>query len=343
MIISRTPFRVSFFGGGTDYPIWFREHEGAVLATTINKHCYISCRHLPPFFGYKSRIIYSKMECVDGIDDIQHPAVREAFRFMNIKEGIELHHDADLPARAGLGTSSTFTVGLLNVLYAYRGNMPSKMQLALDAIKVEQELIPENVGCQDQTLAAFGGFNRIDFRAGENPIRVTPIILPNHRYNELQDHLMLLFTGFSRNATDIAAEQIKMTPHKKAELSTMYQMVSEATNILNGNGSLREFGKLLHESWLLKRGLTNKISNPRIDEIYEIARSAGALGGKVVGAGGGGFMLLMAPPENQPAIIAKLNDVLHVPFRFSSTGSEIIFYDRDAVSKNPIKPKELVV
>lgn len=341
MIISRTPFRISFFGGGTDYPVWFKENDGAVLATTINKYCYISCRYLPPFFDYKSRIIYSKMESVKDHSDIDHPSVRETLKFMGIEEGIELHHDGDLPARSGLGSSSTFTVGLLHILYAFKGLMPSKMNLSQDAIKIEQERIGENVGCQDQTLAAFGGFNRIDFSSGENPIRVSPIILPAQRLDELQNHLMLFFTGFSRNSSDIAQEQIKMTPHKKSELIAMYQMVNEATAILNSDRDLADFGRLLHESWMLKRSLSSKVSTPAIDDLYAAARSAGALGGKLLGAGGGGFMMLFVRPQDQPKVEAMFRHILHVPFRFGNSGSEIIFYDRESSIRRPapaVKP-----
>ncbi len=325
MIISRTPFRISFFGGGTDYPVWYRENGGAVLATTIDKYCYITCRYLPPFFEHKSRIIYSQMEHVLDIDEIRHPSVRETLKFLGITEGMEIHHDADLPARTGLGSSSSFTVGLLHALYALKGMMPNKMQLALDAIHIEQERIKENVGSQDQTLAAFGGFNRIDF-SGKNNIQVRPITLNHQRLELLQNHLMLLFTGFSRTASEIAAEQIKNTAKRKNELNAMLQMVDEAINILKSN-DLAEFGKLLHESWQLKRSLTDKISTPEIDDIYATARSAGAIGGKLLGAGGGGFLLLFAEPEIQPKIKAKLNRFLHVPFRFENLGSQIIFYE----------------
>jgi len=270
MIISRTPFRISFFGGGTDYPAWYAENYGAVLGTTINKYCYITCRYLPPFFEHKHRIIYSQMEQVQDIDEIRHPSVRETLKFMGITEGIEIHHDGDLPARTGLGSSSSFTVGLVHALYALKGIIPSKMQLALDTIHIEQERIKENVGSQDQTLAAFGGFNRIDFN-GEHHIEVRPITIKPQRLEFLENHLMLFFTGFSRTASDIAEEQIKQTPNKKRELTEMCHMVGEAINILNGDGDLSEFGKLLHESWQLKRSLTDKISTPYIDYVYETA------------------------------------------------------------------------
>lgn len=327
MIISRTPFRVSFFGGGTDYPVWYRENRGCVLSSTIDKYCYITCWHLPPFFEYTNRIVWSRIETVKDISDIQHPAVRATLEFMNIK-GVEIHHAGDLPARTGLGSSSSFMVGLLNALYALNGRMPSKMQLAKDAIHIEQNMLKENVGSQDQVSAAFGGFNRIEFKGNQDP-RVTPIIIDNDRLKKLQDYMMLVFTGFSRTASEIAADQIKRTPKLANELNAMLQIVDEGIDILKSD-DLTEFGKLLHESWQLKRSLSKKISNQEIDGIYASARSAGAIGGKLLGAGGGGFLLLFADPEIQPKIRAKLDRLLYVPFRFENLGSQIIFYEPDS-------------
>ncbi|MFC1931529.1 kinase [Chloroflexota bacterium] len=324
MIISRTPFRISFFGGGTDYPVWYKENKGAVLSTTIDKYCYITGWYLSPFFDYTSRIVWSQIETVKDISQIKHPAVRESLKFMNLKRGVEIHHAGDLPARTGLGSSSSFTVGLLHTLYALKGNMPSKMQLAKDAIHVEQNLLKENVGSQDQVSVAFGGFNKIEFFADNDPF-VIPIIMKNDDLQKLQDHMMLVFTGFARTASEIAGEQIKNTPRRANELKAMCQMVDEAINILK-SGDLIEFGKLLHESWQLKRSLSDKITTPEIDDIYDTACRAGAIGGKLLGAGGGGFLLLFAEPEVQPRIKAKLNHLLHVPFRFENHGSQIIFY-----------------
>ena len=324
MIISRTPFRVSFFGGGTDYNGWFKENKGAVLATTIDKYCYITCRYLPPFFEHKSRIIYSQMEHVHGIDDIDHPSVREVLRFLKINDGIEIHHDGDLPARTGLGSSSAFTVGLLNSLYALKGKMVTKEQLAKEAIHVEQDMIKENVGCQDQTLAAYGGFNHIEF-GGSQHLRVQPVTMPAEKLDLLQDHLMLFFTGFARTASKIAQHQIKNIPKKKPELGRMYEMVHEAVDILNGN-DLRRFGKLLDESWKLKRTLSDKISSSNIDDLYAAATRAGALGGKLLGAGGGGFILFFVEPQKKPKVRAALKGLLEVPFKFEGLGSQIIFY-----------------
>lgn len=326
MIISRTPFRISFFGGGTDYPVWYKEHGGAVLATSINKYCYITCRYLPPFFEHRNRIAYSKTEYTQTISEIQHPSVRETLNFMNIERGIEIHHDGDLPARTGMGSSSAFTVGLLNALYALKGKMVTKRQLALDAIHIEQDRIKENVGSQDQTIAAFGGFNKIEF-SSEQEIQVQPITLKSEKMQRLQEHLMLFFTGFSRTASEIAGEQIKRTHDKKSELNKMMGMVEEAISILNGGDSnITDFGRLLHESWMLKRSLTDKISTQQIDKIYEVALDAGALGGKLLGAGGGGFILFFADPELQPKVKEKLKNLLYVPFKFENLGSQIIYY-----------------
>ncbi len=329
MIISRTPFRVSFFGGGTDYPKWFEENKGAVLATTIDKYCYITCRYLPPFFEHKSRIIYSIMEHVQSsIDEIKHPAVREILKYMKIHEGIEIHHDGDLPARAGLGSSSSFAVGLLNALYALKGIMPTKERLAKEAILIEQGKCQENVGCQDQMLASYGGFNFIEF-GGSHHLHVRRVTLPSERMDFLQSHMMLFFTGFSRTASEIAAQQIKNIPKKKKELKAMYQMTLHAVDMIN-NDEITGLGKLLHESWKLKRSLSDKITTPHIDDMYDSAMRAGADGGKLLGAGGGGFLLLFAKPERQKKIREKLKNLLSIPFRFETLGSQIIFYQPDS-------------
>ena len=334
MIISRTPFRISFFGGGTDYAIWYKENGGAVLATTIDKYCYISCRYLPPFFDHMHRIVYSRIENVKNNDEIQHPAVKATFQFMRIREGLEIHHDGDLPARAGLGSSSSFTVGLLNALYALKGQMVTKLQLAKEAIHIEQNIIKENVGSQDQLLAAIGGFNKVDFTKEED-FKITPVTISREKLNLLQDHLMFYFTGLSRFATEIAKEQIENTHKKKRELTIMHQMVDEALRILNSNTDIIDFGKLLHESWNLKRCLSDKISNPQIDDMYEAAKDAGAIGGKLLGAGGGGFMLLFARPGDQPLIKKRLNKFLKVPFRFENHGSQIVVFQPDITPEHP--------
>ena len=327
MIITRTPLRISFFGGGTDYPIWFRENGGAVLSTAIDKSCYITCRRLPPFFEYHSRVSYSKIENVNDNGTFQHPSVRACLKFMGVDEGVEIHHVADLPARTGLGTSSAFTVGLLLGLYALRDQMRNKHALAADAIHVEQNVIGEAVGSQDQVSAAYGGFNRINFNT-DGSFQVNQVMASPERLAALQEHFALYFTGFARTASEIAKEQIKMTPHKSRELETMFQMVREAENIVtNQNRSLNEFGHLLHECWKVKRTLTGSITNSNLDEIYETGRSAGALGGKLLGAGGGGFMLFFVPPERRNELRMRLKNLLCVPFGFSNRGSHVIVYE----------------
>lgn len=331
MIISRTPFRISFFGGGTDYPVWYQENGGAVLGTTIDKYCYITCRYLPPFFEYKHRIVYSQVELTESIDEIRHPAVRETLRFMGINEGLEIHHDGDLPARTGLGSSSSFTVGLLHALYALKGVMPSKIQLAKEAINIEQNILKENVGCQDQVLTAYGGLSRIDF-SKDHSIDISPIAIKPQRMESLQNHLMLFFTGFSRTASEIAGEQIRQTPNKKQELTEMRILVDEAIKVLSGDNDLLDFGKLLHENWQLKRSLTDKISTPYTDFLYDTAIENGATGGKLLGAGGGGFVLLFVKPELQSQVSQALSGVLQVPFRFESAGSQIIVTEPDLYS-----------
>ena len=326
MVITKTPFRVSFFGGGTDYPVWADVHGGAVLSTTINKYCYITCRYLPPFFPFNYQIRYSEQEHVKTIAEIRHPSVRACLAFTNMNERIEMQHNSDLPAMSGLGSSSAFTVGFLNALYALRGTPITKMGLALDALKVEQEIIKENVGSQDQVATAFGGFNKIEFGHRSEKIRVTPVTVAPETRKALENHLMLFFTGFSRNASEIAAEQIRNTGSKERELRAMGAMVPEAVKILAaGPARLNDFGMLLHESWQIKRGLSSQITNSHVDGMYAAAREAGALGGKLLGAGGGGFMLVLAKPEDQPRIKEKLGKFLHVPFRFDNTGSQVIF------------------
>ncbi|MFH1360937.1 MAG: kinase [Candidatus Omnitrophota bacterium] len=324
MIISRTPFRISFFGGGTDYPAWFKDHPGAVLATTIDKYCYITCRYLPPFFEHKSRIAYSLIEHVKSVDEIKHPAVREVLRFLKIRQGVEIHHDGDLPARTGLGSSSSFTVGILNALYALKGEMPTKERLAQEAIYVEQDMCQEVVGCQDQVLASFGGFNYIEFR-GKDDFQMRKITVSEGKLKSLQKSLMLFFTGFSRHASEIAFHQIKNIPKKSKELKTMYQMTHQAMKILTSD-RLDDFGKLLHESWMIKRELSDRVTTPRIDEIYQAARRAGAMGGKLLGAGGGGFILLYCDPKKQKKVRERLKKFLEIPFRFEDVGTQILFY-----------------
>jgi D-glycero-alpha-D-manno-heptose-7-phosphate kinase len=332
MIITRTPFRISFFGGGTDYPDWYKKNGGAVLSTTINKYCYLSCRNLPPFFDHKYRVVYSVQELVKKINEIDHPSVRTTLNFLDLNQGIEIHHQADLPAKSGLGSSSAFTVGLLNALSSLKGEIKNKRQLALDAIHIEQNLIKENVGSQDQTAASFGGLNKIDF-GGTQEISVQPLILTPSRFEEFQNNLMLFFTGFSRNASEIAQEQIKNIKNRETELKLMHDMVSQGIDILTNNKTdINEFGKLLDEGWKIKKSLSSKITNQQLDNMYEAGIKAGALGGKLLGAGGGGFILFFAKPEAQERIRKKLKNYLHVPFRFDHLGSQIIYFAQETHS-----------
>jgi D-glycero-alpha-D-manno-heptose-7-phosphate kinase len=274
---------------------------------------------------------------------IEHPSVRACLQFLEIGEGVEVHHVADLPARTGLGTSSAFTVGLLLSLYALKGQMRDKHTLAMDAIRVEQELLQEAVGSQDQVSAAYGGFNRINFHPDGN-IEVKRILSSQSRFAELQQHLAIYFTGFSRTASEIAQEQLRMTPHKQRELETMFQLVSEAEAILTSpSRSLDDFGRLLHESWQIKKSLTQRITNASIDEIYEAGISAGALGGKLLGAGGGGFMLFFVPPDRQEELRIRLKKFLRVPFTFSNSGSRVVVYEPEEVYDKSLARERCVV
>lgn len=331
MIITSTPFRISFFGGGTDYPAWYQEHGGAVLATTIDKYCHITCRHLPPFFEHKHRIVYSNIEMVRHINEIKHPAVRAILDWSGCEKGLEIHHDGDLPARSGLGSSSSFTVGLLHALAALDGKFVTKEDLAKNAIHVEQQVIQENVGSQDQISAAFGGFNRIEFKQNDT-FQVNPVILKKQRLQEFHSHLMLCFTGFSRIASEVAKSKIENFRQRETELTRMGEMVNEAIQILHSADTpIVEFGKLLHQSWLYKRSLSDKVSTPEIDAIYDGAMQAGATGGKILGAGGGGFLLLFVKPQLQPQVRKRLSHLIHVPFEFENFGSRVVLYQPDGL------------
>lgn len=327
MIISQTPFRISFFGGGTDYHSWYQEHGAAVLSTTINHYCRLQCRNLAPFFEHKTRIVYSKIEEVRDHNDIEHPSVKAVLNYLKINNGVEISHQGDLPARSGLGSSSAFTVGLLHAMYALHGMISSKRELACEAIHIERDILKENVGVQDQIATAYGGFNKITVQSNGN-FEVHPLILTMQRLKELHNHLLLFFTGVSRTASDIAGDKIKSIPKKYNELHEMHGMVAEAEKLLCGQSDLAQFGHLLHESWQLKRQISKKIAPAFIDEIYAAARKAGALGGKILGAGGGGFMLFFVKPELKLQVCNALKDLLLVPFDFESYGSQIIFYDQ---------------
>jgi D-glycero-alpha-D-manno-heptose-7-phosphate kinase len=341
MIISRTPFRISFFGGGTDYHTWYREHGGAVLSTTINHYCYITARYLPPFFAAKSRIVWSRIEMVQDHADIMHPAVRAVLQYLAIENGVEVHHTGDLPARAGLGSSSAFTVGMLNAMYALTGRMSSKQELAAEAVHIERDVLAENVGVQDQIAAAYGGLNKITV-SPDGKFNVQPMIMPKERVQSLQDHCLLFFTGVSRTASTIAASQMEAIARgdKKAELSTMRVLVDEAVGMLSSSTDISEFGRLLDETWKLKRSLSSNISPEFIDDIYARAIKAGALGGKLLGAGGGGFMVFFAPPEKHMSVLKALEDLLWVPFEFETGGSNIVFYDQSAYTPESLTRRD---
>jgi len=328
MIITRTPFRISFFGGGTDYPAWYREHGGGVLSTSIDKYCYISCRSWPPFFEHRYRICYSKIELANALNEIQHPSVRACLGFVQHDNGLEITYNADLPARAGLGSSSSFTVGLLNALYGLKGEVVSKQKLSEMAIHIEQDVIGESVGSQDQVATSHGGFNLISF-GGENEYRLRKLHISEARRQELESHLLLFYSGISRYSAQIAAQKIANIPSNSVQLKQMGAFVSEAANILLSDADIIGFGKLLHENWILKKSLSPQVSNDVLNSIYEKALMAGATGGKVLGAGGGGFVLIFARPELHGRIIEALSGYLHVPFSFDHSGTQIIFSSLD--------------
>ena len=324
MIITKTPYRISFFGGGTDHPEWYRENKGAVLATTFDKYCYISVRHLPQFFDHKYRVVYSEIESVKNINKIQHPSVRETLKYFDCHQGLEIHHDGDLPARSGLGSSSSFTVGLVNAMRALQGMNSSSYELASSAIHIEQKLIKECVGSQDQISAAYGGFNEISFHS-DDKFTVEPKLFPPNRVNDLNNHLMLFFTGISRFSSEVSKSQIINMKNCHSQMNELHDMVSEGSSILNNiNTPIDEFGKLLHRAWISKRSLSGKITNSKIDELYSAAIKAGAIGGKVLGAGSGGFVLFFVRPENQDKVRAVLANLTYVPFNFENTGSKIV-------------------
>ena len=326
MVISRTPYRISFFGGGTDYPAWYRQHGGTVLATTIDKYCYLTCRYLPPFFHHRIRLVYSQIENCQTVDEIAHPAVREVLRYLEIGRGVEIHHDGDLPARSGMGSSSSFTVGLLHALYALKGQMPNKQQLAKESIHVEQTLLKETVGCQDQVLASHGGFSHIDFLTN-GEIRVRPVTVGPARLAELNSHLMLFFTGIERTASQVAEMYANNTDGNQRELRTMQSLVEKGISILNSAVDITAFGELLREAWETKRSISPNISTGHVDDLYRRAMGAGAVGGKLLGAGGGGFLLLFVPPSRQQEVREQLGELIYVPFNFEFSGSQIIFFD----------------
>ena len=323
MIITKTPFRMSFFGGGTDMESFFRENGGAVLSTTFDKYCYVNVRHLPRFFDYSTELSYSKTERVTNIDDIQHPAIRNAMKMLDMHE-IRLTYEADLPARSGLGTSSSFAVGMLNAFYALKGKYADKRKLADDAIFLERVLCNESGGVQDQIAASFGGMNRINFNA--EGYTVNPVIISPERKKLLNRNLMLFFTGFSRFSSDIQVAAEKNLKSKQNQLLEMLSLVDDAEKILTSKTDLEEFGRLLDYTWQLKRGITDKVSTDSIDAVYSRALQAGATGGKLLGAGGGGFLLFYVDPDKQENVRKALENLLYVPFEFENGGTRVIHY-----------------
>jgi len=326
MIISRTPYRISFFGGGTDYPAWYKEHGGQVLSTTIDKYLYITCRYLPPFFEDRLRLVYSRIEACQEASELIHPTARAALILLEHIRDLEIHYDGDLPARSGMGSSSAFTVGLLNALHAYAGNPATPKCLVDESIHIEQTIVGEKVGSQDQVSAAYGGFNTIRFST-EGQITVEPVIVNENRIKQLNNMFMLFFSGISRTASEIADTYVNDLNSRRRQLKRMSKMVDEAAQLVRSNTALGEFGELLHESWMLKRSLSPVVSNSKVDQAYDTARRAGALGGKLTGAGGGGMLLLCVPPERHEMVREKLSGLVHIPFCFEQTGSQIIFRD----------------
>jgi D-glycero-alpha-D-manno-heptose-7-phosphate kinase len=324
MIITKTPYRVSFFGGGTDFPLWFRGHGGRVISTSINKYCYITCRRKPAFFTHKHRFVYSEIEDVNDISATRHPAIKGVLEWMQWTDGLEIHHDGDLPARSGLGSSSAFTVGLLQAMHRLQNTTLSAEELAKQAIHVEQKVINEVVGCQDQIAVAYGGFNRIDFNRDET-FSVTPISIDASRLADLQNHLLLFFTGFSRFASEIESSKLVNFSKQSDSLQRMMDMVMEAEDLLKDNNrDLQQFGWMLQEAWEYKKSLSSNVSTSAIDEIYKRAIAAGALGGKILGAGGGGFILFFVPPEKQSAVRSSLAELIEVPFSFEQEGCSVV-------------------
>lgn len=326
MIITRTPFRISFFGGGTDLPDYYRKFGGEVLSTTIDKYLYITCRRMPPFWEYKNRFVYgSKTELVSDIDEIEHPSIRETLRYLRPDYGVDLHYNTDIPARSGIGSSSSFTAGLLNALHGLNGKMLSKKELAMQAIHIEQDLIQEAVGSQDQTAAAFGGFNHIVFKESGD-IEVYPMTLPPQRIRALNDHLVLVFTGFQRFAKNIEKDKMQSLDRHYDNLAAMKEYVGQAIEILNSDADIREFGALLNDTWIKKKSLSDKVSDCRIDEMYGQGMKHGAIGGKLLGAGGGGFMLFFVEPANRKKFLKAFEEYACVPFQFEDSGSQVIYY-----------------
>lgn len=326
MIISATPFRVSLFGGGTDYPSWYNKHGGSVISFSINKYCYITIRPLPSFFNYKYRFVYSKEERINLFKDINHPSIKAVLKYLkwNMKDTFELHHDGDLPARSGLGSSSSFTVGLLNALYNYNNNFISKKKLAEQAIFVEQKIIKESVGSQDQIIASYGGFNRIYFK--KNNFLVKPLYIPNHNLKKLEESIVLTYTGISRIADKFAKVKISKINSNNKNFYEILNLVDEAHNLLaKKNINIYDLGKLLNETWNFKKNISKKISSDKLDEIYLLGLNNGAIGGKLLGAGGGGFIAFIVDKNKKDNFIKKMKPYGSIPIKVDKIGSRIIY------------------
>ncbi len=324
MIITKTPFRMSFFGGGTDLESFFKENGGAVISTTFDKYCYVNVRHLPRFFNYTSELTYSKTERIKNVEDIQHPAIRNAMKMLDMQE-IRLTYEADLPARSGLGTSSSFAVGMLNAFYALKGKYADKKKLADDAIYLERVLCEEAGGLQDQIAASFGGFNRINFHS--DGYEVLPIIISPKRKKELNENLMMFFTGFTRFSSDVQKANAESSEEKTERLKKMLSLVDDAEKILEDESTdLDDFGRLLDQSWKLKKGTGKSVSTDSIDALYEKGMQAGAIGGKLLGAGGGGFLVFYVRKEDQDSVKEAMKDLMYIPFEFEDGGTRVIHY-----------------
>lgn len=324
MIITKTPFRMSFFGGGTDMECFFREYGGSVISSTFDKYCYVNVRHLPRFFDWSTELTYSQIEKVSNVEDINHPAIRNAMKMLDMHE-IRLTYEADLPARSGLGTSSSFAVGMLNAFYALKGKYADKKKLADEAIYLERVLCQETGGWQDQIAASFGGFNRINFNA--DGYEVLPIIISPRRKKQLNKNLLMFFTGFTRFSSDVQKANAVNKIDKTAQLKEMLSLADDAEKVLTDERSnLDEFGRLLDHTWKLKRQTGTAVSTNSIDELYAKGIAAGALGGKLLGAGGGGFLVFYAQPERQDSVRRAMRDLMHIPFEFEEGGTRVIYY-----------------
>ncbi len=325
-VITRTPYRISFFGGGSDYPEWYLKHGGAVLSSSINKFVYITARHMPKIMGVAHRVVWRHVETVDTVHDILHPAVREGLKYLNFDDskGLEIHYQGDLPARSGMGSSSTFAVGLMLALRTLRGEKPSAAELTREAIHLEREILKDRVGSQDQTAAAYGGLNYITFGT-DGAINVKPVKLAKPTFDKLNDHLLLFFTGRQRTASNVAEAVVKNLADRHTQITRMKDMAAEGVGVLE-RGDIQTFGKLLHEAWTLKRGISDQVSTDFIDRIYAIGRDSGAWGGKLLGAGQSGFMCFVVPPDRRKNLIDKLEDIgAYVPVQLDTTGAEVVY------------------